>query len=63
MKTLIYGYMRVHSEAEDEDIRHMELELKNFAEVKDFCFAAIFYESFGTPCLRALRLGPRCRCG
>lgn len=44
MKPLIYGYMRVHSEAEDEDIRHMELELKGFAAAKGFCFATIFYE-------------------
>lgn len=44
MKPLAYGFMRVPSGAEDEDIRQIELALKNFAEVKGFCFAAVFHE-------------------
>jgi DNA invertase Pin-like site-specific DNA recombinase len=44
MKPLIYGYMRVSSDAEDGIICGLEHALKQFAEDKGFRFADIFYE-------------------
>jgi len=41
---LIYGYLRVASESQDEDLRRTELELRRFAEVEGFCLATIFHE-------------------
>ncbi len=44
MKPLIYGYMRVAAEADDESILQTEIALKDFAEAEGFCYATTFYE-------------------
>ena len=44
MKPLIYGYIKVQADTPDNDVRQMELVLKDYAEREGYCFATIFYE-------------------
>jgi len=44
VKPLMYGYMRLHGDEPDNDIRQMELVLKDCAEAEGYCFATIFHE-------------------
>lgn len=44
MKPLMYGYMKVQPGTPDNDVRQMELVLKDYAEREGYCFAAMFYE-------------------
>lgn len=44
MKPLMYGYLRVEDEAEDEEIARIERELSSFADTEGCCYATTFYE-------------------
>ncbi|MCZ7456944.1 recombinase family protein [Streptomyces sp. WMMC940] len=44
MKPLIYGYMRVASDATDDKLDDIEQQMRSFAEVEAFCYATTFYE-------------------
>ena len=44
MKPLIYGYLRVTDDLEDQEIRRMERGLQVLAETEGFCFATTFHE-------------------
>ena len=44
MKPLMYGYMRVASEAEDDDIERIERGLRSFADAEGFCYAITLFE-------------------
>jgi DNA invertase Pin-like site-specific DNA recombinase len=41
---LIYGYMRVASDAPDDEPDDIEQQMRRFAEVEGFCYAATFFE-------------------
>jgi hypothetical protein len=44
VKPLIYGYIRVASEAPDDELDRIEKQMRRFAEVEGFCYATTFYE-------------------
>jgi len=44
VKPLMYGYMRVASEAEDDDVERIERGLRSFADAEGFCYAITFFE-------------------
>lgn len=44
VQPLIYGYMRVASDAPDDEFDRIEQQMRRFAEVEGFCYAMTFYE-------------------
>ncbi|MFC1440148.1 recombinase family protein [Streptacidiphilus sp. N1-10] len=44
MKPLIYGYMRVTDDMDDQEVLQTEQALTTFATVEGYCLATIFYE-------------------
>lgn len=44
MKPLIYGYLRVTDDLDDDEIRQMELGLEKLADTECLCLATIYYE-------------------
>lgn len=47
MKPLMYGYIKIESDTPDNDVRQMELVLKDYAEREGYDFGTIFYEYNG----------------
>ncbi len=47
MKPLIYGYMRVTNEMDDQEVRLIEQQLITFAKAEGYCMGTIFYECGG----------------
>jgi DNA invertase Pin-like site-specific DNA recombinase len=46
MQPLMYGYMRVSHDADDQQVMRMERELRASAKDRGYDFATIFYEHF-----------------
>lgn len=44
VKPLMYGYMRVIPEAEDEELDGVVQQMKTFAELEGFCYTTTFFE-------------------
>ncbi len=44
VQPLMYGYMRVASDAPDDELDGIEQQMRRFAEVEGFCYATTFYE-------------------
>ncbi len=44
MKPLIYGYLRVTDDLDDDEIRQRELGLEKLADAEGLCLATIYYE-------------------
>ncbi|MBI3685819.1 MAG: recombinase family protein [Actinobacteria bacterium] len=44
MKPLMYGYVRVADEAQDDEINQTEGALRSFADTEGYCYATTFYE-------------------